>query len=500
MSVDGALYKTIVLVLALVFPWINPFSPGPTPAVVPWLVSAACGLTIFLLRAHLTHRRVAVAWLLAAVLSAVIGLMQYFGRSDWFGALGNFATAGEAYANLRQRNQFATLLSTGLFAWLWLQSQTGIDEGRAGQHLGSLHPMSFWTAPSLMLLAIGNAASQSRTGSLQWVVIVALTAVWHIGAQRRLFYLTAIAFGLYVVSALALPSLLAMATGIQSDGLLGRLQEEPGCASRTVLWSNVIHLIAQKPWLGWGWGELDYAHFMTLYPGERFCDILDNAHNLPLHMAVELGVPFAVTVCGALAWAVIRFRPWRDTDPTRQLAWGVLAVIALHSLLEYPLWYGPFQMATVLSIGLLCKAIPANAPPAPVKSALAAIICIAILAWAGFDYWRVSQLYLSAPARSPAYQENTLEKVRGSRLFSNQVAFAEFTTTTLTPENALALHAMGLELLHFSPEPRVIEKVITSADLLGQYDEAAFYRVRYRAAFPEAYLRWVSDSTQDEAP
>ena len=28
---------------------------------------------------------------------------------------------------------------------------------------------------------------------------------------------------------------------------------------------------------------MDYAHFVTLYPGERFCDILDNAHNLPLH-------------------------------------------------------------------------------------------------------------------------------------------------------------------------------------------------------------------------
>ena len=57
-------------------------------------------------------------------------------------------------------------------------------------------------------------------------------------------------------------------------------------------------LIAQKPWLGWGWGELDYAHFITLYPGARFCDILDNAHNLPLHLAVELGVPLAVVLCG----------------------------------------------------------------------------------------------------------------------------------------------------------------------------------------------------------
>ena len=59
---------------------------------------------------------------------------------------------------------------------------------------------------------------------------------------------------------------------------------------------------------------------------------------------------------------------------------------------------------------------------------------------------------------------------------------------------------MGLELLHFSPEPRVVEKVITSAEMLGLEDEAASYRVRYRAAFPDAYVRWMSDSAQDEAP
>ena len=85
-------------------------------------------------------------------------------------------------------------------------------------------------------------------------------------------------------------------------------------------------------------------------------------------------------------------------------------------------------------------------------------------------------------------------------MFSNQVAFAEFTTTALTPANAQALHSMGLQLLHFSPEPRVVEKLIASAELLGLDDEAASYRVRYRAAFPDAYLRWMSDSAQDEAP
>ena len=58
-------------------------------------------------------------------------------------------------------------------------------------------------------------------------------------------------------------------------------------------------------------------------------------------------------VCGGFAWWVLRQMPWREVDPTRQLAWAVLAVILLHSLLEYPLWYGPFQMAFGLCLLML---------------------------------------------------------------------------------------------------------------------------------------------------
>src|SRR5665811_2179347 len=113
------------------------------------------------------------------------------------------------------------------------------------------------------------------------------------------------------------------------------------------------------------------------YPGARFCEILDNAHNLPLHLVVELGLPLAVLVCGAGLWLVWRQRPWRERDATRQMAWAVLALILLHSLLEYPLWYGPFQVAFGLSLWLLWRR-PCATPekvsrlghPAPVWSAL----------------------------------------------------------------------------------------------------------------------------------
>ena len=54
-------------------------------------------------------------------------------------------------------------------------------------------------------------------------------------------------------------------------------------------------------------------------------------------------------------------------DPAT-VAWSVLALILMHSLVEYPLWYGPFQMAFGLALGLLMPpllaALPEPGPPA----------------------------------------------------------------------------------------------------------------------------------------
>lgn len=424
--------------------------------------------------------------MLAAAISAAIGAVQYFGFSDLFVPWVNQTPAGEAFGNLRQRNQFASLMSIGLVALIWHQ----------GSGYGKYAPFL------LILLALGNAASGSRTGALQWLLIVLIGFVYAGRSLRGSARTALFALGLYLLWALILPWLLRILTGVNTGGLVGRFEEVPGCASRLVLWSNVLTLIAEKPWFGWGWGELDYAHYMTLYPGARFCDILDNAHNLPLHLAVELGVPLAVAVVGGLSWLLWRAQPWREADPLRQMAWAALAVIGLHSLLEYPLWYGPFQMACGLCAYLLWTSRP-NSGQAQALSpqrgraakhsylfAVGAAITMTAVAYAAWDYHRVSQIYLEPNQRDAAYRENTLEKIRDTHLFRNQFDFAALSLTPLTPENALLIYALSSELLHYSPEPRVIEKVIESAVMLRRDDEALRHLARYRAAFPKNHAQW----------
>lgn len=485
----------------LILPWLNAHTAGPTPSTWPWLVSAACALALWVFKPRLSRELIALTWGLAASLSALIGLVQYFGFSPAFSPWISPTQAGEAFANLRQRNQFATLTSLGLVALLaWLALREPPQESRPTWRT------PWWASALAVLLALGNAASGSRTGLLQWLLIPLLTAWWALPGRRQLLALALQALLAYGIAVFALPWLLALSTGAHSGGLFGRLATDAGCSSRKVLWANVLTLISQKPWGGWGWGELDYAHFITLYPGARFCEILDNAHNLPLHLAVELGVPAALILCGGAAWLVLRARPWRDTDPARHMAWGALAVIGLHSLLEYPLWYGPFQIAAGLCVLILWRGAGAASPGSQpltqrqsgqIRRVLLAGFLMSLWAYAAWDYHRVSQIYRSPAARDPAYRDDTLEKIRSSWLFRDQVRFAELSITPLAPENARWTFDTASALLHYSPESRVIEKLVESAVMLDRDQEALAFLIRYQAAFPQDHARWARENAAE---
>ena len=494
-SLAQTLQETL-LAFALVFPWVTNIVGGPTPGVQPWLISALCATLVWWSRRSLDARWVALCWTAAAVLNACAALAQYFGHAGALAPWVAYGNIGDAYGNLRQRNQFATLTSIGLSALLWQATQWRDTLG-----LRRVLPLLVCAT----LLALGNAASGSRTGFVQWLGIALLALLWRRSLPRRALELVLGALAAYLLASWLLPLVLAAVTQVHSSGALLRLDEADGCHGRAVLWSNVLQLIAQKPWFGWGWGELIYAHATTLYPGARFCEILDNAHNLPLHIAVSLGLPAALALCALLLWGLWRGKPWAETDSTRQMAWAVLAVIGLHSLLEYPLWYGPFQIATGLALWLLLqrKALPAgvkklhkNPTPSRMATHFIALFLIASCSYALWDYWRISQIFLPQPQRSPAYQEDTLRKIQDSWLFADQVRYAELAIIPITPSTASHARDLALRTLHFSPEALVMAKLVQCDAVLNLQDEGIYYLQRFASAYPQEYAQWLQQTGQ----
>ena len=164
----------------------------------------------------------------------------------------------------------------------------------------------------------------------------------------------------------------------------------------------------------------------------------------------------------------------------------MIAVILLHSLLEYPLWYGPFQMAFGFSLGLLARersVTGSNAVGRLGLGAVSAALTLALL-YTAWDYHRISQLYTPPGQRSFLYRDRSLPRIGDSWLFRDQLAFAELSLTPLTRENAARVHALAMDLLHYSPEPRVIDVAIESAMWIGREDQALWLLERLRAAFP----------------
>ena len=475
----------------LALPWLWPFTAGPMATTLPYLVAAGVAAVLLVLWPRDAERGATVAatgWLAAAVLSALIALLQYFDLEAPLFPWVNIAQPGQAFGNLRQPNQLASLLVIGALALRWWV-QTGRVPVGAAVALGAL-------------LMAALAATASRVGLVALLACGALVAWWALRAGRGQRAVLAVggAVALYVLAALALPQLAQWADGVAGRDMLERLRTgESTCGSRLILWRNVLHLISLKPWTGWGWGELDYAHYITLYEGARFCHILDNAHNLPLHLAVELGVPVALAACAALAWLVWRGRPWAEQHPTRQLAWGVLAVIGIHSLVEYPLWYGPFQMAAVVCAWLLWATRDGARDAAPGLRALrypVAAAMLAAVAYAGWDYHRISQIYLPLEQRAAMYRDDAMGHAQKSWLYADAVRFAEVTTRPAVRDNAAWMLPAALRTLHFSPEPRVAIKVIESATLLGRDDIALAHLARFRAAFPKEHAQWVQDNAK----
>ena len=480
--------RLALLAVVLALPWLWPFTSGPLAAVQPYLISAAAAALALALWPRTAGEGALAAargWLLAAAISSVIALLQYFDAETPFYPWFNIAQPGQAFGNLRQPNQLATLLVIGLAALRYLA-----------------HEAAGWrrTGTGLLaaLLLCGLAATASRAGLLELLLLAAAALLWMPHGQRRRALLAALAaIAIYALAALALPALLQAGEGVVGRSMVERLQHaESTCGSRLILWGNVAHLIAQKPWLGWGWGSLSWAHYSTLYPGARFCHLLDNAHNLPLHLAVSLGVPAAIVICALLAALIWRARPWTESNHVSQLAWGILLAIGVHSMVEYPMWYGQFQTAAIICIWLLWvtratrpTALPA-AWAAPRRIA-GALLILAAVGYTGWDYMRISWLYRSPEASGVTpWPGVLLTRARRSILFAEEVGFAELTTQVPTRSNAEWMLARGQRMLHYSPEPRVITRVLESAVYLRRDDVARAHMLRFRAAFPKDWQKW----------
>jgi hypothetical protein len=148
-------------------------------------------------------------------------------------------------------------------------------------------------------------------------------------------------------------------------------------------------------------------------------------------------------------------------------------------MLEYPLWYGPFQITLGLALGLLAGGTQVRSEEVIADSnthqqLLSMLICCAFFLaclYAAWDYSRVAQIYRQPEMRDAAYRHNPMQAASQSWLFKNQVDFARLMTQSVTQENAQETYDLAMRVLHYSPETRVVESAVQSLRLLEKGQE-----------------------------
>lgn len=500
--------KAGVLLIIAIVPWIYSSNSVMSSQSIGWLISMVTALSVlWVLQSKLDCNEgivigrqssavcsISLAWLFAALANAIVGLLQLTNQVSEVNSVIAYSFAFEVIGQIRQRNQLSSLLVIGVVALALMPGWTNSASTGVNRWV-----IAGFKCVCLSLLMLCLAATGSRTGALQMLCGVSAAVCLRERLSAAVLRWVGVAAALYVLCVLTMPWI-ASCIGSSQTGVLGRTLS-PDSFSRLVLWSNVMELIAQKPMTGHGWGSLAYAHYSTEFSGTRFMEMLDNAHNLPLHLAVELGLPVALAFCGLVIWGIAKAKPWRESRPERLMAWGILGVIGIHSMLEYPLWYGPFFLTAMLCVTILLQDrlqfFIEKWSIACIKYARYAIKLIAIsllcfTAFAAFDYHRVSQIYLQPEERSSWYADDALGAAQKSVLFPSHAKFAELVITPLSRASAPRVLELSSELIHWSPEPRVIEKLIESSVMMGLDDLAAFHLKRYRVAYPQAHAQWAA--------
>jgi O-antigen ligase len=470
----AALLAALLLVAASAF-------AAPLWAALPWSLAlpalgmiAAAMLVAALAAALQRHgfgedafAAFCVGLAVAGVASALIGFVQVYlpqwADGTWIAVS---AIGDRAVGNLRQPNHQSSLLLWAMIATLWLA-----ESGRLPRRLAPL---------VLLFLLAGVTLTASRTG----MVGAGLLALWGL-VDRRLSRAARVQLWLAPLAYWAFYELYA-AIAHQQAAVFGgevQLQKSDISSSRFGIWANTLALIAAHPWTGVGFGEFNFAWSLNVFPGRPIA-FFDHTHNLPLQLAVELGVPLATLVIALLLFAL--WRAGRDSCSgpppdmaLRRTALAMVVMISLHSLLEYPLWYAYFLLPAAFAFGIaLGGPAPERAPPTsgPCFSLwlLAATLLTVGSAVSLIDYRRVSVIF--APPANAAPLAQRIAEGQRSWYFGHHADYAAATTAPHPSQQMAALQRAP----HYLLDTRIMMAWATALDEIGQTDKARHLADRLR--------------------
>jgi O-antigen ligase len=428
--------------------------------------------------------------LLGAELNTLAGVLQHF---HWHSILDHVVTvnpSGGVFGNLAQPNHFADYLTLGLVSLVLLHT---CGQLRAWQ-------AALLAAPMLFVLVL----SGSRSTWLYLLFMVGLAFLW----QRRDKTNRLLLHGsLMLVLGFVLMHFVVRIPWLSGAGSLttwDRLTSGGGVI-RLHIWYEAWLIFAKFPLLGAGFGQFGWQHFL-LGPSLhdiRINGLYNNAHNLVMQTAAEMGLAGLLVLFGTLT---LWIRQLRNLPHTVYHWWGgcVLAVLAIHSLLEYPLWYVYFLGVAALTLGMLDGTTYRLELRSVGRLSVASILLLGLLSllqlWQGYH----SLVSLLSPQQASTSYKDYFNKLLVAHRQALLRPYVEFAVTPLMEGESLAdMRDLNESVMHFLPVNSVVYREASLLASSGEQTEAQLQMERaiwaYPTDFPVALERLRSAAKKDPA-
>ncbi len=457
--------------LAGVFSWL--FIGLPTSMAWPSIATALAALAVALSAAQSSSegrddtavQAFCLALLVIGCFNVAIALIQVFTPDAADGLfVAHSGLVGRAVGNLRQPNHLSSLALWSAVAVVPL-----VENGRLARWMGAILFAAFIFSVEL---------SASRTG----MVGVAVLALWGALDGKLAKPTRAMLLGGVLVYAIGWAFMSWWATASHHTfGAAARLGESDISGSRYGIWSNTWALIRQFPLLGVGFGEFNFAWTLTPFPG-RPTAFFDHTHNVLLQLLVELGLPLGGLVIGLLGIALWKafvgaFAAEGVRAAGLRSAFVMVLLMALHSQLEYPLWYAYFLLPTAWAWGYcLGAAEPSHGPSTIWRSLVVVAGCfmVAGAAWAFREYLAVSRIFEPGSDSRPLGER--IEQGRRTVFFAYHADYAAVTVAE-RPSEAWPSFATAP---HYLLDTRLMMAWATAFAERGDLDRARYIAQRLK--------------------
>ncbi|MEW4514711.1 Wzy polymerase domain-containing protein [Acinetobacter baumannii] len=251
------------------------------------------------------------------------------------------------YGNFGQPNNMATFLIIGLLGCLYLYEKNKV---------------TLWLLlPSALIILFTIALSQSRTS---WIVFPFLLIYWMVkqfGKQKRFRFVQGLLWCLafFLIAGLILPYItqfIEFSTNTEITETSSFVARAGSGHERIGMWIQILHAIAQQPWLGYGWSQTSVAVVDSIQYGTVHV-WFNSAHNVLLDIIIWNGIPIGIVIIAYFAcWFVWLNQQAKETISI--IAIMMVCTVLIHAMLEFPQRYAYF----LLTCGFLLGIIQAQTP------------------------------------------------------------------------------------------------------------------------------------------